>query len=110
MNKLVISSASFYFWMKKFCPIEAISLTHKNLVNKFNGIDIYIDPNQFNFFYESLDLKLISKISDFDYKVLHTDFSSICNWDANPLEISKLEKILEKLFRICKKINANMIL
>ena len=43
MSKLVISSASFYFWMKKFCPIEAISLTHKNLVNKFNGIDIYIE-------------------------------------------------------------------
>ena len=43
MRKLVISSASFYFWMNKFCPVEAILLTHKNLVKKFNGIDIYID-------------------------------------------------------------------
>lgn len=107
MSKLVISSASFYFWMKKFCPIEAISLTHKNLVNKFNGIDIYIDPNQFNFFYESLNAKLLSKISDFNYKVLHTDFSSLCDWEKNPLDINMLEQILKNLFRICKKINAN---
>jgi len=101
--KTIISTASLYFWMKKYNPVKAIEIMQQQCDLFVDGIDIYVDLDDIltgNFTLHNHLKEFLFTHSD---NCLHTDLFAR-NWCLYASEV-EIQNFFDSVFLILQELN-----